>query len=65
MKTAILKIEVPDDFKKGDIQMCKYHQMLWIKEGDFHDYCLFNRQLCSEENCPLEINEEHDCSTTQ
>ena len=47
---AILTIEVPDDFKKGNGWKCKLAPTNAI-------WCVYLSNRCNAENCPLEIQE--------
>lgn len=62
MKKAILMIEVPDDFEKGDYINCDYAE-LPIDKCVYQ--CTVKGGTCTAEDCPLEIyeiEEEVSCS---
>ena len=58
MKQAILTIEVPDDFEKGDCKKCSFYGFRTSNTGASPRWCILG---CDYENCPLEIE---DVATT-
>lgn len=59
MKKALLIMDVPDDFKKGDGEICPFSLKRKVNGNFVGCECIYNLDKnCTSINCPLKIQEE-------